>query len=245
MSNEFEYDYFGEPITTHTEEECTETMVCEVLIGEHYYDDTPVIDRIKGGSPHYHQWLSKQDRELLIEYAPKLFDTLPKENDLFTVMLGLATIIGKHRFEVMWQKNEDARMNSYSHSKKSLEDKVNALKKHIEAIRGIIGTDIYVPKDHELAQFRTPHDDFLDELEKAYRDPMRYLPHGNPRYSLEQNEHGETREVLHQTQQLIEEYLKALQLKNRSHIIKEFMQKITKQDWFSTFLVKQQRPPNL
>lgn len=243
MSNEIEYDYWGVPITTRTEEECTDVMRDEVLTGEHYYDDTPVFERMKGGCPKHHQWLSEKDRELLIEYAPKLFDTLPKDKDLFDSMLGLATILGKHRFEVIWQRSEGVRMKSYSHSKKTQEDKAEALQKHIAAIVNIIGTDWYTPKGEEFSDLRTSRDDLFDELERAYQDPMSYLPYGNPGYSLEQNEHGEMVKVLHHTKQPMQEYLIALDLKNRSDIIKEFIKKITDEDWFSTFLVKQQRPP--
>lgn len=245
MNNEFEYDYFGSPITTHTKEECIETMEYEVLIGDHYYDDTPVLDRIKGGCPDFHQWLSQQDREILIEYAPKLFDTLPKDKDLFNSMLGLATIIGKHRFEVMWQRNEDARMNVYSHGNKSQESKASSLKTHIAAILGIIGIDSYIDKECELAHLRTTKDDFLDELARAYEDPIQYLPRKDSKLSYEQNEAGEMVAVPHCTQGPMKEYLKDLNLKNRSDIIKEFVEKIANQNWFSTFLVKQQRPPVL
>lgn len=243
MNDEFEYDYHGVLITTHTKEECTDVMQYDVLIGDHYYDDTAVLDRVKGGSPHHHKWLSEKDRELLIEYAPKLFDTLPKEKDLYDSMLGLATILGKYRFEVLWHRKESARMDSYSHSKKRQEDKEEALKKHIDAIVKIIGTDMYIPKGEEISHLRTSRDDLLDELERAYQNPMSYLPPGNIGYSLEENEHGEIVKVSHHTKQPMEEYLKALDLKNRSDIIKEFVKKITDQNWFSTFLVKQQRPP--
>ena len=235
MDNEFEYDYWGLPITTHTQEECISVMK-EVTAKENHI----------GVNGDYHNFLSEEDMELLIEYAPKLFDTLPQDNDLFTAMVGLKIIIGKHRFEVMWKRNEKARMsNSYSHNNKSQEEKADALKKHIDAIRGIIGMDSYIPKDHDLAELRTTKDDFLDELERTYQDPTQYLPHGDPGYCLEHNEHGETIKVLHHTQQPMEEYLKALQLKNRSDIIKEFIQKIADQNWFSFFYAKQQRPTNL
>lgn len=249
-----EVDYFGIPITTRTKEDCTDTMMYEVLIGEHYHDDTPVIERGKGGCPPEHTWLSEKDRELLIEYAPKLFDTLPQGNDLLTAMQGLVTLIGKHRFEIVWQRSEKARMNHYSYSKKNAEEKADALKKHIEAIVKIIGIDTYIDKGEMIdivqngkkvreESLRTPKDDLLEELANAYENPMRYLPIDDAGYSLEHNEHGETIKVLHHTQEPMYEYLKALHLKNRSAIIKEFIKKLTDQDYFSTFLVKQQRPP--
>jgi len=243
MSNEIEYDYWGVPITTYTEEECIEMMRDEVLTAKDYDDDTRVFEQRKGESTGYHNWLSKEDRELLIEYAAKLFDTLPKDKDLFDSMLGLVTIIGKHRFEVMWYKQENSRMGLYSHNKKNQEEKADALKKHIQAILGIIGIDSYVPKEGDLAGLRTSKDDFIDELERAHEDTMSYLPRGNPGYSLEENKHGEMVKVLHHTKQPMQEYLKSLHLKNRSIIIKEFIKKITDQNWFSTFFMKKQRPP--
>ncbi len=240
MSEEHEYDYYGVPITTHTREECTETMQRDVLIGDLYYDDTPIPERVKGGTPGDQTWLSERDREVLMEYAPKLFSTLPADQDLSSAMNGLAEIVGKHRFENVYRKSEQNKFNEHALSQKSNEEKAKSLQSHIEAIVKIIGTDMYVPKDSKLAQFRTPHDDLLDELEGAYQDPMRYLPHRPPEYCLEQDEHGETIKLLHHTLTPTKDYLKSLRLKKRSIEITSFITELKSQDWFSTFMRPQQ-----
>jgi len=118
-------------------------------------------------------------------------------------------------------------MNSYSYSKKTQEEKANALQKHIKAIVGIIGTDRYIPKEESFSHLRTTRDDLLDELMKAYEDPMTYLPHVGLGYSFEKNEYGEMVKVSYCTKQPIQEYLKNLNLRNKSDIIKEFVKKIT------------------
>jgi len=243
MSDEFEYDYCGVPITTHSKEECTETMQYDVLIGEPYYDDTHPSERAKGGMPIYHTWLSERDREVLIEYAPRLFNTLSTDQDLSQAMNGLAEVVGKHRFENVYRKSEQNKFDKHALGNKSHDDKVKSLQSHIEAIIQIIGKDIYVPKGHDLASLRTPHDDLIDELERAYQDPAHYLPHRPPNYCLEHDEHGKTIEVLHHTLTPTKDYLKSLHLKNRSIEITNFITELKSQNWFSTFMRPQQRPP--
>ncbi len=243
MSDEIECDYWGIPITTHTQEECIETMTHDVLIGDTYYDDTHPTDRAKGGMPIYHTWLSEKDREVLIEYAPKLFNTLPVDQDLSQAMNGLVEVVGKHRFENVYRKSEQNKFNRHSLSNKSHDDKVKSLQSHIEAILQIIETGLYVPKDHELAEHRTPLDSLIEELEAAHRDPARYLPHRPPEYCLEHDEHGEIIKVLHHTLTPTKDYLKSLHLKNRSIEITNFITELKSQNWFATFMRPQQRPP--
>lgn len=230
---------------TRSNEECIDTMQYDVLIGDHYYDDTPLLKRAEGGTPLYHKWLSERDREVLIEYAPKLFNTLPMDQDLSRAMNGLAEIIGMYRFENWYRREEQRKFEQHALSSKSHEEKVKSLQSHIEAIIQIIGKDIYVPKDHDLTSLRTPHDNLIDELERAYQDPARYLPHRPPNYCLEHDEHGETIKVLHHTLTPTRDYLKKLHLKNRSIEITNFITELKSQNWFGTFMRPQQRPPLL
>jgi len=203
-------------IITINDDVCKDMMEYDVLCGEFITDDTPIFERFKNGVNYDFLWLTTNDKELLIKYAPKLFNTFQNIDILKNSMYQLAKHISDYRFEKHHYKEQQQEVNQYSHSHKKFDEKYEILQGHIKAILNMIGSD-YLPNEEKYKALRTSKDAFIEELNKAYCTPYDYLP---------RREFYRPDKTKPYSKKSIRDYLIELKLPNKSKIIEEFLKKI-------------------
>lgn len=201
---------------TVSDEICTDIMQYDVLGGQFISDDTPIFGRFKSGIDVNFLWLTSDDKELLIEYSSKLFNTFQDINKLKDVMYYLAKSISDYRFENHYYREQRDEAKQYAHSHKKVTKKYEILQGHIEAILKMIGNEA-LPKEEKYKGLRTDKDDLIEELNKAYISPYAYLPFV-PFYRPDKDKPY--------NKNTIRNYLVELKLQNKSKIIIEFIEKI-------------------
>ncbi len=140
--------------------------------------------------------LTKTDIDLLIEYAPKLFNTFREPSRVNDVMLELAMMVEEYRGSIDRNKN----YNTYL-SHKGEEEKIESFKRDIMNLYSQMGGYSIGTK----AAW-----DLKDKLLTAHRNPEEYLEKKPP---------GGTK-------QHIKDYLNGLSLPDKSNVIKEFIKKL-------------------
>lgn len=203
-------------IITISDETCKDIMEYDVLCGQFISDDTPIFERLKSGIDVNFLWLTSDDKELLIKYSPKLFNTFKDIDKLKDVMYYLAKSISDYRFENCYYKEQRDDVKQYAHSHKKVTEKYEILQGHIEAILKMIGNEA-LPKEEKYKGLRTDKDDLIEELTKAYISPYAYLPSA-PFYRPDKDKPY--------NKNTIRNYLVELKLQNKSKIIIEFVAKI-------------------
>ncbi len=121
----YEEDYYGIKITTHEKDECTEMME-DILFN--YRDIRESLILSQGSIEN--TWIPEHESDILIEYAPKLFNTLPLDQDLYEVMEGFVRCVN------LWCNNNRVKQwvgdkmkdSNPSHQKKSIIYKEKVLK---------------------------------------------------------------------------------------------------------------------
>lgn len=96
-------------------------------------------------------YLTDKDEELLEEFVPHLFNTLPKEKDLNYTMKIFLMIVNGYRmnnsYQPKWDKEQKKLYTSGYLENHSREDRKDKLQKKIQEIKKLIGEDI-IPKIH-------------------------------------------------------------------------------------------------
>ena len=141
--------------------------------------------------------LTETDIDLLMEYAPKLFDTFPESIKVHDVMLKLAMMVEEYRGDINRSKN----YNTYL-SNKGKGKKIESFKRDIINLYNQMGGHSIGTKDAW---------ELKNKLLKAFNAPEEYLQE-KPRIG---------------TKQHIKDYLNGLHLPDKSNVIKEFIKKLT------------------
>ncbi len=165
MTNDEGVDYFGRPTSTHYDWECTEKM----------------DDALRDLSPNH---LNTRDEELLEEYAPKLFDELPKKYNLFTETKNLVSKINSYRVFLQMQGkiDESYKWQKEKYANKGYESKMKTISDRAGDILAIIGKYNAVPIA-QLFFHQDLHFDIRNKLSKLLenmkRNPDRFMPPPN------------------------------------------------------------------
>lgn len=67
--------------------------------------------------------LLQSDIDLLLEYSPKLFNTLSNDKDLYQVLIKFVKLVNECRLVAMWDNKEKHRVKQYSHRKNQIKIK--------------------------------------------------------------------------------------------------------------------------
>ncbi len=194
-------------MNTISDEHCTKTM--ESILGTKDYEPFVFGNDIVGELQEsedillaYTSLLTKDDKDLLLSYAPKLFNTLQQPDDLYGVCLELASLVGHYRLGLHKKETakdyNDTQLRSKKHKP---EERVTAFKTKIDELLLFIGTHPF--KYHERNMLRL-------QLLDAYSDPERYITQKKALPTVNKDEIGE--------------YLQGLDLPGT--IIKKFKDKI-------------------
>ncbi len=194
----YEEDYYGIKITTHEKDECTEMME-DILFN--YRDIRESLILSQGSIEN--TWIPEHESDILIEYAPKLFNTLPLDQDLYEVMEGFVRCVN------LWCNNNRVKQwvgdkmkdSNPSHQKKSIIYKEKVLKDSIDNIINLIG-ESNIPKEVQ---------DYFDNLVENAKTFL---------------DHSHNLEFAAKNKSLVEKYLIDLHLPKKSKQIKEFLPKL-------------------
>ena len=176
------FDYYGVNLRTYEDEECTEIM--KDAINEMLVDDIFI--------------------DLLEEYAPKLFNTLPTHLDPSKVMHDLLDLLHLYCRDVSASVCSSV-MERYhtTHRKKSEKDRTKAFLGHIESLQKLCGGGLAIgEKGIDLKRI----------LEDAYDKPKEYIM---PRY-----------QSLSASTKPIDDYIKSLSLPNKKEYRELFIKQI-------------------
>ncbi len=195
------------PILTISNELCTDTMIYDILNDEKFLNSN-TTDGIGGNS------LNSNDKILLEEYAPKLFNTLEKFDDLQSVMTKLVDLVNIYRYKSIIHRGEKKMLTLYpkikSASKKTEAEKIKIFKNHIVNMIKLAGDNRYSLQDHQKSK---EYIYFWNILDDVCDHPEDYFP-------------AEYRDVSTPQKETIEKYLMGLKLPGKTESIKEFMKKI-------------------
>jgi len=194
----------------------TDAMAYDILT-ESYDNKTPIYKRANNNEPVSFRWLTEEDRILLIDYAPKLFNTY--KGDVKNVMLQLVEKVGLLRFEQFYNQQEKQRLKRFALNKKSKQEKINSLQNHISAILSIIGNE-----ENPIIGLRTSIDDLIINLKKAYTNAELYLPYYFDENVVEVK--GEEKLIKNDSKELVKIYLKGLNLKSKTPEINDFLKEL-------------------
>jgi len=195
-------DYWGNSIRTYSDEECTEMMEYYILPDNFFGRDFRI---------------NSKDEDLLISFAPKLFNTLKEENapakysyrtdnpPLESAMWNLVYEFYRYRHfnDPDFFDNQLKRAHSKKYAKKSMDEKVQRFKNHIEAIIELMGGQASKNEGIHLKE----------HLKHALKFPQNYIfekPYKG--YSIPKN--------------TIKNYLLSLKLDKKSKIIDNFIEAI-------------------
>ena len=147
--------------------------------------------------------LTTEDKELLIEYAPKLFNTLEPADDLDVVCIELASMVGYYRMSIHKNNNRKKQNKLLSDTSRDMEE---SLKTHIKGVLNLIG-DYRHPYKYDD---RNP---LIELLNKAHENPELFIT--------------KKKAEITPTKRPIEDYLKSLNLSGKSNVIRDFKTKIS------------------
>ena len=143
--------------------------------------------------------LTEDDRGLLDEYVPNLFNTLPKEHDLHNTMNIFAMIVNGYRGNNQHRAIETEAYKNRAYNSKGKDWKENKLRIKIQEIKDLIGEQ-YIPVVHR---------EWLNSMmNESYN-----IPHGRVKNS-------------HTHKNVIKNYLFSLKLPDKTKVIEEFIEKI-------------------
>ena len=149
--------------------------------------------------------LIQRDKDLLEEYAPKLFNTYQGIYELEDIMIEWATLLHNYRSEYGNKKiihNMGGKQIVPTYAKKSKDEKAIILKNRVEDILKLLSTN-FSTKEH-ITEFKTM-------LKKVHANPDEYFTF-KPKYQI--------------LKQPIKDYLLSLNLKGKSLTINEFIKTI-------------------
>lgn len=225
-----EYDYYGVKKTTIEDYGCIEMM--EAILYDASKEGEPEVDddgNILNNDEELEfdaedTILTIDDKELLIEYAPQLFNTLLEPEQLEKAMLGLVKVFREYRL------NGDSRyginyIREHSPSfgaKKGRAEKEEDLVKKITQVIDLMGGDLYHkdtntiqinPNTNEMQESDEPKATEIKDLLKRVRDnPSAYIPSRPLKPSTNKNN--------------IKDYLFKLELANKTDTIEAFIKAI-------------------
>lgn len=220
-----EYGYYGEKLTTITDEECTKIMediidgvdpesrylteeekiaLKRKLIYEDSLDSIMTTDDIAISSKKFSttEFLTEQDKNLFIEYAPKLFNTTLNPTRIRNDMYELVNLVYVYRLHGNPSYGINViRNNSFNrYAKKSKSEKEKALIMNIEKVLDLMGGDFF----HTEKGF-----DIKQALKTVCKKPSDYIPSKPSKPTADKNE--------------IKSYLLELNLKNKTKDIEAFI----------------------
>lgn len=183
-----------------SDQECKDIMEFDVF----GHKDITIISKQTGKEEtiSVYNLLSSEDQELLIEYAPKLFNTYPDVQKLADIMTTFVLLVSNYRKEedhnrLMLMMYEDTPVPLKNKSEK---DKIKAFKNHCDMLHGLLGTGM----------IRTKKGDELQRLLiDAYYHPEEYIP--------------EKPKKVTDSYSKIRAFLVSLKLPGKTDIISEFM----------------------
>lgn len=193
-------DYWMKCWRTHEDEECVNTFLYHVL------SDTAPFSKHKIYAKFgvtLDLQLCDSDKDLLEDYAPKLFNTLLIQYDLHDVMLKWATLVHSYRNtqkEANFVNNGIYGNYPKTYSTKSEKETVNAFKKRIKTIYDLMGGDaVGTRKGNDLKKI----------LKDAFDNPDDYF---TSKPEIESNK-----------EETIGNYLRGLKLPDKTDVIKNFI----------------------
>lgn len=203
MNDDDLINYYGESLRKYEDDECTEMMEYHILPDNFFGKDFRI---------------SQEDEKLLISYAPKLFNTMKKENAplkhfyytnnkaLESAMWGLVNKFYSYRHfnDPDYFDNRLKRVHSKSYANKKMDEKVQKFKNHINYIIELMGG--------EASKNEGVH------LKKHLQHALEY-PHS---YIFEKEEY----KGCSIQKDTIEKYLLSLKLDLKSNTIKKFIKAI-------------------
>ncbi len=164
----------------------------------------------KGLLPILGDSLSQSDYDLLEEYIPKLFNTIPDPaKNLDAAIFNLIVLIKSYRYVVMERGWFEDQFDTYAKTKdkKGKDEKIESIKNNIKQIIQLLGNK--TPNGAVISP--KARSEIIPTLENLYRNPDEYLL-DNPKYTI--------------SKKPISDYLHSLKLPYKSNVIKEFMKKI-------------------
>ncbi len=196
-----------------TAEDTAANVVDTIISNVDIYSDGEIVDKDNEAIILEKGWyhLTKQDKALLLEYAP-MFNTLVNPAALYKVMSGFVVLVAEYRYDKEWQRKSDV-LHKQQRGRPSNEGKAyreNQFKKDIERLLDYIGhVDMALySKGKEGMRSRLRH-----ELRDAQKTPNDYI--------LDRN-----KITISISKDPIEEYLVSLSLADNSQMIRDFKKKI-------------------
>lgn len=158
--------------------------------------------------------LHDSDKDLLEEYVPKLFNTIPDPvNNLGDAIYTLTVLLHNYRDAILEQNLFKDQFDGFANNKRSGQGTkvdIKSFRLSIERIMRLLGG-----KDQEgdtlQLKISPKAFDLVKLLDHAYQNPDEYFLK-NPKYTISKDP--------------ISDYLNSLELPDKSNIIKEFMKKI-------------------
>lgn len=159
------YDYFGKCWRTYDDDECTNMMAYHILSDNFFGKDFRI---------------SQEDEDLLISFAPKLFNTLKKENvhinycslttdnkPLEAAMWGLVNEFYSYRHfnDLDFFDNRLKREHHKGSDNKKMDEKVERFQNHINSIIKLMGGRVSKNEGIHLKE----------HLQHALENPERYI----------------------------------------------------------------------
>lgn len=185
---------------TYSDEYCIDMMQYEVL-GK--CED--IEEQIKNQNLPILRYLSPDDKELLIEYSSKLFNTLPQQQSLYDTLLNFADFVNSYRCENMLLRMVEEEKKHLPNYNKSYEIRKEAFKKHINTILEYTGNSV-----SPFEEQRTDVDSLIIELRKALQNTDEYLLK-----MPKKSKYANNKEV--------KLYLKSLKLPGKTDVINKFI----------------------
>ena len=182
------FDYYGRSLRTHDDEACINAMDDALLDGDNCMEKK----------------LPEEFVEILVEYAPILFNTLPREHNLYDTSFRLLELLYEYTGELSASLvAQGYRDLNTTHKKKSDDARVEAFISNIEKVLSMSGGGLAMnEKGIELKRV----------LEDALEDPEGYIL---PRLK-----------VSTATTKPIRDYLYSLNLTGKTKHIEAFIRKI-------------------
>lgn len=224
------YNYHGVKITTIEDYDCTEMMET-ILYSDNkdlelFFDDEENIlnndEELELGNED--TILTIEDKELLVKYAPKLFNTLANPEQLEGSMVGLVKVFREYnlnadpRYAINYVRDNFPTFGD----KKGKTEKELILIKKINQVIDLMGGDLYHkdtntiqidPKTNEMQESDEPKATEIKTLLKMVRDnPGAYIPNKPQKPTTDKN--------------IIKNYLFSLKLADKTNNIEAFIKAI-------------------
>jgi len=153
----------------------------------------------------FDDWLEQEDKDLLEEYAPKLFNTYKNIEKLENIMIEWAILLFNYRHEHIGKNiihGMGGKQKIPTYAKKSKDEKITILKSRVEDILKLLSTN-FSTKEHII--------EFTDILKKVHATPDDYFTY-KPKIPIKK--------------QPIKDYLIGLELKGKTKEINDFIKSI-------------------